>query len=131
MNIPSDYNTGYERAHKVAPKMASNYMAHTHIGDPVAEAMTADLAELGSSKSWRLIQAAMDNQEEEALRDAPASMREFFNQATTLPEWLDYSAFAPGIRMFHRNSTLILAAFVASVLIEGFTTNIAKSFFIR
>ena len=130
MNIPSDYNTGYERAHKVAPEMASNYMAHTHIGDPVAEAMTADLAELGSSKSWRLIQAAMDNQDEEALRDAPASMREFFNQATTLPEWLDYSAFAPGIRMFHRNSTLILAAFVAGVLIEGFTTNIAKSFFI-
>ena len=32
--------------------------------------------------------------------------------------------------MFHRNSQLILAAFVAGVLIEGFTTNIAKSFLI-
>ena len=32
--------------------------------------------------------------------------------------------------MFHRNSSVILAAFVAGVLIEGFTTNIAKSFFI-
>ena len=32
--------------------------------------------------------------------------------------------------MFHRNSGVILAAFVAGVLIEGFTTNIAKSFFI-
>ena len=32
--------------------------------------------------------------------------------------------------MFHRNSQVILAAFVTGVLIEGFTTNIAKSFFI-
>ena len=130
MNIPSDYNVGYERARKVAPEMASNYMAHTLIGDPVAEAMTEDLAELGSSKSWRLIQAAMEDQGEEALRDAPASMREFFEQASTPPEWLDYSAFAPAVRMFHRNSGVILGAFVAGVLIEGFTTNIAKSFFI-
>ena len=34
------------------------------------------------------------------------------------------------VRMFYRNSQVILAAFVAGVLIEGFTTNIAKSFFI-
>ena len=32
--------------------------------------------------------------------------------------------------MFYRNSQIVLAAFVAGVLIEGFTTNIAKSFFI-
>ena len=72
----------------------------------------------------------MDDQGEEALRDAPASMRKFFEEAATPPEWLDYSAFAPSVRMFHRNSSVILAAFVAGVLIEGFTTNIAKSFFI-
>ena len=32
--------------------------------------------------------------------------------------------------MFNRNSGVILAAFVTGVLVEGFTTNIAKSFFI-
>ncbi len=130
MNIPSDYHAGYEKARKVAPEMASNYIAHTLIGDPLAEAMMDDLEELGSHKAWSLIEAAMQNEGEEALRDAPASMREFFKQAETPPEWLDYSAFAPAIRMFHRNSQMILAAFVAGVLIEGFTTNIAKSFFI-
>ena len=72
----------------------------------------------------------MSNGSGDALRDAPASLREFFGEAEALPEWLDYSAFAPGVRMFHRNSQVILAAFVAGVLIEGFTTNIAKSFFI-
>ena len=130
MNIPSDYKMGYERACKVAPEMASNYVAHSLIADPVAEAMTEDLAELDPGKSWQLIQTAMDNPSEEALRDAPGSLREFFDEASTPPEWLDYSAFAPGVRMFHRNSGVILAAFVAGVLIEGFTTNIAKSFFI-
>ena len=71
----------------------------------------------------RLIEAAMNREGDEALRDAPASLRKFFREAETPPEWLDYSAFAPSVRMFHRNSQVVLAAFVAGVLIEGFTTN--------
>ena len=72
----------------------------------------------------------MNEEGEEALRDAPDSMRRFFKEAETPPEWLDYSSFAPSVRMFYRNSQIVLAAFVAGVLIEGFTTNIAKAFFI-
>ena len=91
--------------------------------------MAEDLAELESKESELLIQKIM-NQEEGAMRDAPASLRRFFEDAETLPEWLNFADFRPGVRMFHRNSRVILAAFVAGVLIEGFTTNIAKSFFI-
>ena len=130
MKIPTDYTLGYEKARAIAPDIADKYLAHTFIGDPLAEAMTEDLAELGGSESRRLIQAAMNEEGEEALRNAPASLRKFFRDAETPPEWLDYSAFAPAVRMFFRNSQVTLAAFVAGVLIEGFTTNIAKSFFI-
>ena len=130
MKIPSDYEKGYERACQASPEIADNYLKHTLIGDPVAEAMMRDLTELGPGESWQLIRAATDDEGEEALRDAPASVREFFKEASTQPEWLDFGGFAPGVRMFHRNSGMILAAFVAGVLIEGFTTNIAKSFFI-
>ena len=130
MNIPTDYKAGYERAHAVAPDIAANYLKHTLIGDPLAEAMTEDLAELSPTESRRFVEAAMNEEGEEALRDAPASLREFFKDAETPPEWLNYAEFAPGVRMFYRNSQVILAAFVAGVLIEGFTTNIAKSFFI-
>ena len=56
--------------------MAANYIEHTLIGDPLAEAMTEDLAELGPEESKRLVQAAMSNEGEEALRNAPASLRE-------------------------------------------------------
>ena len=130
MNIPTDYEAGYENARAIAPDVAAKYIAHTHIGDPLDEAMAEDLAEFSSEESMRLVEAAMNNGDGEALRGAPDSLREFFRDAETPPEWLDYSAFAPGVRMFHRNSQLVLAAFVAGVLIEGFTTNIAKSFLI-
>ena len=130
MNAPTDYKQGYLKALKIDVEMAANYIEHTRLGDPLAEAMTADLAELGSEESHRLIETAMNGEGEEGLRDAPASLRQFFKEAETPPEWLKYSEFAPAVRMFHRNSQVILAAFVAGVLIEGFTTNIAKSFFI-
>ena len=130
MKVPSDYTDGYAKARKIAPEIADNYLAHALIVDPVAEAMTEDFAELGARMSCQLVEAAMDNEGEDALRDAPASMRRFFEEVTTPPEWLDHSAFAPSVRVFHRNSDVILAAFVAGVLIEGFTTNISKSFFI-
>ena len=130
MNTPTDYTTGYERARAVAPDIADKYIAHTFIGDPLAEEMAADLAEFSSEESGQLVQAAMNNEGEEALRNAPDSLRKLFGWAATPPEWLDYAAFAPAVRMFHRNSQVILAAFVTGVLIEGFTTNIAKSFFI-
>ncbi len=130
MNIPTDYGPGYEKARAVAPDIASNYVAHTLIGDPLAEEMAEDLEEVGREEATRFIRAAMEEEGEEALRGAPESLRKFFKEAETPPEWLDHSAFSPAFRMFHRNSQMILAAFVAGVLIEGFTTNIAKSFII-
>ena len=130
MKIPTDYIKGYEKARAIAPDIADKYLAHTHIGDPLGEEMADDLASFRPEEAHSLIQSAMDNEGEEALRKAPDSLRKFFKESEALPEWLDYSAFAPGVRMFHRNSQVILAAFVAGVLIEGFTTNIAKSFFI-
>ena len=130
MKIPTDYIPGYEKARAIAPDIADKYIAHTHVGDPLGEEMTDDLSKFKPEEASILIQSAMDNEGEEALREAPASLQKLFKEAETLPEWLDYSAFAPGVRMFHRNSQVILAAFVAGVLIEGFTTNVAKSFFI-
>ena len=130
MKVPTDYTIGYEKARAIAPDIADKYVAHTLIGDPLGEEMAADLEAFSASESERLIQAAMNEEGEEALRDAPDSLRRFFKEAETPPEWLDYSAFAPSVRMFYRNSQIVLAAFVAGVLIEGITTNIAKSFFI-
>ncbi len=92
--------------------------------------MAADLAEFRPQDQNRLIEGGMDNEGWDAFPDAPDSLPTFFDNASATPDWVDPSAFNPGIRMFHRNSRPFLVAFVAGVLIEGFTTNFAKSFFV-
>lgn len=128
--IPSAYIDGYAKGRTVEAGRAENYVAHTTVGDPVADAMVADLAALGSEESSRLIRAGMHGDDETTLRGAPASVRAFFESCANPPEWVDYSAFLPGCRMFHRNTRLVLAGMVGGVLVEGFSTNIAKSFFL-
>lgn len=128
MKIPSDYIQGYEKARAVDSQVADNYIAHTTIGDPDADALVAELAPLGPQQSSRLINAAMNMKDVTALIDAPPLLMDFFEKAARPPEWVDFDVFTPGIRMFHRNSRLILGAFVGGVLVEGFSTSISKSF---
>ena len=129
MNISLDYRPGYENARAVAPEIATKYVEHTLIEDPSGRRVGGRPLPAVPGEQGRLIEAGM-NRDEEALKGAPASLRRFVEDAETPPEWLDFSAFDPGRRMFQRNSKLVLVGFVAGVLIEGFTTNIAKSFFI-
>ena len=63
--------------------------------------MMEDLGQLPAEEATRLIEAAMQQQGEEALKDAPASLLEFFRDAEATPEWVDYDQFLPGVRMFH------------------------------
>ncbi len=129
MGMPSAYTRGYELARAIDPERAQNYIAHTVIGDPEADGLMEELAPLGQTELGRLIRTGMEG-DERALRDAPAVLREFFESCSTPPDWLDLPGHFPGIRMFHRNARLMLGAMVAGTLVEGFATNIAKSFFI-
>lgn len=129
MRMPNDYLPGYEVGRAIDPARADNYIEHTLIGDPEADAVMDELWRLYPQTYFQLIQACMD-EEEGGLRAAPPLLREFFERLETPPAWVDQRAFVPGVRMFHRNSNLILAAFVGGTLVEGFATNIAKSFFI-
>jgi hypothetical protein len=129
MDIPSDYLARQEVARAIDPAVTAQYLAHTVIGDPPADDLLAQLAPLGPAESERFIQAGMDH-DESVLRDAPPVVRDFFAEVETEPDWLDLDALTPGIRMFHRHSKLVLGGMVAGVLVEGFSTNISKSFFI-
>ena len=46
------------------------------------------------------------------------------------PSWATHAAFEPGRRSFYRNSDLILQGLVGGSLVEGFSTNISRSFVI-
>ncbi len=129
VHVPSDYERGYGRARAVDPELADSYVAHTMVADPLADAAVAEMAALERPEAILFIKAMMDR-EDELMGDAPPALRALFDDLESTPPWLDASAFMPGVRMFHRNAKLILGAFVGGVLVEGFSTNISKSFFI-
>lgn len=129
LEMGSDYRPGYEKVPAAEREIAANFCAHTRIGDPQCEAVVEELFDLGDSNAYRLMKAAMD-EDHKGLSDAPQSLLDFFEDISNPPAWWDPSATGPGIRSFHRHSDMILQAFAAGVLVEGFTTNIARSFII-
>ena len=129
MRIPTDYTAGYAKARTVDEELARNYVAHTVLGDPEADAFVARIDTFPVEEANRLITAGM-RRDEEVLRTAPSFVREFFDRMDTPPDWVDQADFRPGIRMFHKNSPVVLASMLAGTLVEGFSTNISKSFFI-
>jgi len=130
VEIPSSYKDGYLKARAIDAERADNYVAHTMIGDPVADAAAEDLEQLGQEESARLIHAGLHGKNRSGIRDAPETVRKFFDTCFDRPDWVDMDSFGPGCEMFHRNSRMVLAGMVGGVLVEGFSTNIAKSFFL-
>ena len=126
-NVPSAYVSGYAKARAIDQEAADNYIRHTRIGDPVLDPIMEELSSLPPADLHRFIGAGLE-QQEEVLRKAPKILRDFIESLDEPPPWLDYDAFRPGIRAFHANVDLMLTAFVTGVLVEGFSTLIAKSF---
>ena len=125
--MPYAYLEGYEKARLYDQAAADNYLKHTTIGDPELDPIMEELsAELSPSDLHRFIGAGIE-QNEEVLCLAPRALRDFFRNLQE-PPWLYYEGFRPGIRAFHENVDLMLTAFVTGVLVEGFSTLIAKSF---
>ena len=130
VKIPTSYKEGYLKGRSIDPELADNYVAHTTMGDPIADAATVELNCLERSESARLIQRGVEAEDPTTLSDVPPATRRFFESCAEVPDWVDYSSFLPGCRLFHRHTRLVLAGMVGGTLVEGFTTNIAKSFFL-
>ena len=124
---PSAYSEGYAKARRYDQAGADNYIKHTTMGDSVLDPIMEELSSLSPAVLHLYIWAGIE-QQDEVLRKAPQSLRDFFKSLDEAPPWLDYDALRPGIRAFHANVDLMLVAFVTGVLVEGFSTLIAKSF---
>ena len=70
MRIPTDYAAGYAEARLVDAELARNYVAHTVVGDPEADAFIASIDTLPVEEANRLITAGM-RRNEEVLRRGP------------------------------------------------------------
>ncbi len=126
-DIPDAYREGHGRAVLVDRALADRYVATTRVGDPEADAVVAELSRHGPAKSREWIQQGIDIGPS-GLGEAPEIVRSFFADIDPVPAWFDENRVLPGCRAFHRNSEMFIGAFVAAVLIEGFSTLISQSF---
>ena len=127
MPIPSVYAAGYEKARSIDAVLAGSYVALTRVGDPPVDAVMSDLEPMGHAEAARLLGGAIE-QNEQVLRDAPASLQGLIHEVSTVPVWYDRQAAQCGCRAFFKNSDDILAAYLAGAIVEGFSTMISKSF---
>ena len=125
MRIPSAYAEKYGKARSTDPVAVDNYLRHTGIGDPVLDPIMEELSDMPPGDLHRFIRAGIEGKDH-ILKAAPEPLRNFFKDLEE-PSWLDYEALRPGSRAFHKNVDLMLVAFVTGVLVEGFSTLIAKS----
>lgn len=129
-DIPTDYLEGYSKSLEAYGARAANYIAHTRIGDPTADELMNDLSTLPSSETAALLAAALNEPDAKSRISLPQSLQSFIREAETVPRWVNHEAFRPAYDLFHRDSYLAIAALTGGTLVEGFSTNIAKSFFI-
>lgn len=86
-----------------------------------------ELASLRPSDMHHFVRAGVEQDDEDALRQAPQALRDFFDNVP-VPDWVDFEAFKPGQRAFHRTMTNMLIAYAVGSAVEGFGTMVAKSY---
>ena len=82
--IPEIYRAGYEQAARLNPGLAARYIRHTTAADPPADGVMQALAGYEQRQIHRCINAGME-QDDAALRQAPAEVRHFFDQVSVPP----------------------------------------------
>ena len=126
--IPSIYREGYEKAREKDPELADAYIRHTTFGDPLADRVAEELAL--SDSDHGVIRSALDRHEDPPV-DVPQSLRDLVASASVVPHWFDPGLAHIAARAFFRNPEVILLGLATGAIVEGFSTLISRSFFIR
>ena len=130
IRVPGAYAAGYEAARTRDPELAEAYMRHTTIGDPLADAVIADLGSLTPEEIHETLAEALEGPET-PRPGIPESLLEFIAEANRVPDWYDRRRARVASQAFLRNSDIVLAGLVGGSIVEGFSTLISKSFRIR
>ena len=128
LSVPSAFRPGYEAIRPSNPGLADQYMAHMTRGDPPADKVMAELADLDERSLHRFIRVMMHEEDPRKIDAVPRVLQEFFGEVETFPEWYASLPPQPGCRVFFRYSDLFVLAFAASTVVRGFGTTISISF---
>ena len=81
---PSAYSEGHAKTRLYDQAAADNYIRHTTIGDPVLDPIMEELSSLSPAVLHHFIWAGIE-QQDEVLRKAPQSLRDFFESLDEPP----------------------------------------------
>ena len=127
-DCPSAYTEGFARARLHDDETAANYIRHTVLGDAELDPVMQEMHGLPPQDLHRFVRAGIE-QEPDVLRTAPRVLRDFFDKAdSTVPPWVDFESFKPGMRAFYANMSDMLIAYAVGSAVEGFSTLVSKSF---
>lgn len=127
LNCPSAYVNSYEQAKSFDSELAENYIRHTTVGDPELDPVMNELSTLPANELHRYIRAGIEQDDEETYRQSPQVLKDFFENFE-VPEWVDYEAFIPGQRAFHKYMRNVLVGYSVGSAVEGFSTLVSQSF---
>ncbi len=122
------YREGYEKACARDSGIADTYIRHTTVGDALAERAVEDLASVADDH--KTILAALNRCQSPRIL-IPRSLRDLVESASVLPAWFDPEQARIASLAFFRNPKIVLAALATGAIVEGFSTLISKSFYVR
>jgi hypothetical protein len=125
----TDYLKNLGRAREEFGDLADRYLYFTEQGDPLADALVAELATLPQTDGHKLLTQAIEDGLA-SIPDPPPALRAFFEEVERVPFWVDWDLMKKGSDTFFLNASMFLMSFVAHVLPVGFCTNINKPFLI-
>lgn len=129
VKFAKDYAINYGRAKDKFGDLADRYLYFTEIGDPLADALVAELAEIPNGGGHRMLTQAIEEGLSAVQNPTPA-LTAFFLEVERVPFWVDWDLMRQGSDTFFLNAYLLLMSFVGHVLPVGFCTNINKPFLI-
>ena len=126
LRIPAAYREGYAQARALNPALADEYIRHTVLDDPAADAAVEALAPLGREKMARFIAAGMDG-DAGVFSQAPPELQAFFAEIEERPAWY-HDVALDGRRVFHEYSDLFVPAFFVVTLMNA-ASLVSKAFY--
>ena len=101
-------------------ELGAAWLAGATQGDPLADAVVADLAALGRRRGQDLVGRAL-RAGIDAAPEAPTSLRALFAQLDDVPEWVDHDQLDRAAQHLVRNSLQYGLVLAAAALMIGYT----------
>ena len=129
-DIPLEYRAGFRHARELNPTLAERYAQHLTIGDPLADAAVAAVAQYDRTSIDRLLRAGMAH-DEAGLRDAPGPFRELFDRLARPPEWLDPAVLKGGCPTLRDERDALVLGLITGGLVRTASTLVSQSYFMN